>query len=139
MGAKVLFLRKKKFFFQTTITMKAKDVVFEMKREFKEQICKILVHRYKELHDGLLPNWEEGEEVRVYEEDIDSTDVNYLYIKVSNTYDDNYEIVKTPIESYIVTLDSNLYFVIDDDECCWDEVAIDDLAKLLDYLESKFM
>ena len=135
MGAKVPFLRKKKFFFQTTITMKAKDVVFEMKREFKEQICKILVHRYKELHDGLLPNWEEGEEVRVYEEDI----VNYLYIKVSNTYDDNYEIVKTPIESYIVTLDSNLYFVIDDDECCWDEVAIDDLAKLLDYLESKFM
>lgn len=139
MGAKVPFLKKKVFFFQTTITMKAIDTVFEMKREFKEQICKILVHRYKELHDGLLPNWEEGEEVRVYEDDIDSTDVNYLHIEVSNTYDECCEVVKTPIDSYIVTLDSNLYFVIDDDECCWDEVAIDDLAKLLDYLESKFM
>lgn len=119
--------------------MKAKDAVFEMKREFKEEICKILVRRYLELHDDLFPNWEEGEEVRVYEDDIDSTDVNYIHIKVSNTYDDNYEIVKTPIESYIVTLDSNLYFVIDDDECCWDEIDIDDLAELLDYLESKFM
>lgn len=119
--------------------MKAKDMVFEMKREFKEQICEILVHRYKELHDGLLPNWEEGEEVRVYEEDIDSTDVNYLHIEVSNTYDECCEVVKTPIDSYIVTLDSNLYFVVEDDEYCWDEIAIDDLAKLLDYLESKFM
>lgn len=121
--------------------MKATDTVFEMKREFKEQICKILVHRYKELHDGLLPNWEKGEEVRVYEEDIDSTDVNYLHIEVSNTYDDNCEVVKTPINSYIVTLDSNLYFTVDegDDEYCWDEIAIDDLAKLLDYLEAKFL
>lgn len=119
--------------------MKAKDQVFEMKREFKEQICKILVHRYKELHDGLLPNWEEGEDVRVYEEDIDSTDVNYIYIGVGNTYDDNYEIVKTPIDSYIVTLDSNLYFAVDSDEWCWDEIAIDDLARLLDYLEAKFL
>ncbi len=119
--------------------MKAKDQVFEMKREFKEQICKILVHRYLELHDGIYPNWEEDEEFRVYEEDIDTTDVNYLHIKVGNTYDDNYEFVKTPIDSYIVTLDSNLYFVIDDDEWCWDEIAIDDLAKLLDYLEAKFL
>jgi hypothetical protein len=119
--------------------MKATNIVFDMKREFKEQICKILVHRYKELHDGLLPNWEEGEEVRVYEEDIDSTDVNYLHIEVSNTYDECCEVVKTPIDSYIVTLDSNLYFVVEDDEHCWDEIAIDDLAKLLDYLEAKFL
>lgn len=114
-------------------------MVFEMKREFKEQICKILVHRYKELHDGLLPNWEKGEEVRVYEEDIDSTDVNYLHIKQYDTYDEYCEIVTKPIDSYIVTLDSNLYFVIEDDEWCWDEIAIDDLAKLLDYLEAKFL
>lgn len=119
--------------------MRATDMVFKMKREFKEQICKILVHRYKELHDSLLPKWEEGEEVRVYEEDIDSTDVNYIHIKVSNTYDDNCEVVTKPIDSYIVTLDSNLYFVIEDDEWCWDEIAIDDLAKLLDYLEAKFL
>ena len=119
--------------------MKATDMVFEMKREFKEQICKILVHRYKELHDGLLPNWEKGEEVRVYEEDIDSTDVNYLHIKQYDTYDEYCEVVKTPIDSYIVTLDNNLYFVVEDDEWCWDEIAIDDLAKLLDYLEAKFL
>ena len=114
-------------------------MVFEMKREFKEQICKILVHRYKELHGGLLPNWEEGEDVRVYEEDIDSTDVNYLHIKQYDTYDEYCEVVTKPIDSYIVTLDSNLYFVVEDDEYCWDEIAIDDLAKLLDYLEAKFL
>lgn len=114
-------------------------MVFEMKREFKEQICKILVHRYKELHDGLLPNWENDEDIRVYEEDIDSTDVNYLHIKQYDTYDEYCEVVTKPIDSYIVTLDSNLYFVVEDDEWCWDEIAIDDLAKLLDYLEAKFL
>ena len=119
--------------------MKATDMVFEMKREFKEQICKILVHRYKELHDGLLPNWENDEDIRVYEEDIDSTDVNYLHIKQYDTYDEYCEVVTKPIDSYIVTLDSNLYFVVEDDEWCWDEIAIDDLAKLLDYLEAKFL
>lgn len=121
--------------------MKATDMVFEMKREFKEQICKILVHRYKELHDGLLPNWEEGEDVRVYEEDIDSKDVNYLHINLYNTYDEYCEVVTKPINSYIVTLDSNLFFTVGDgdDEYCWDEIAIDDLAKLLDYLEAKFL
>ena len=114
-------------------------MVFEMKKTFKEQICKILVERYKELHDGMLPNWENDEDIRVYEEDIDKTDVNYLHIKQYDTYDEYCEVVTKPIDSYIVTLDSNLYFVIEDDEYCWDEIAIDDLAKMLDYLTAKFM
>lgn len=119
--------------------MKATDMVFEMKREFKERICKILAKRYLELHNDEFPNWENDEDIRVYEEDIDSTDVNYLHIKQYDTYDEYCEVVTKPIDSYIVTLDSNLYFVIEDDEYCWDEIAIDDLAKLLDYLEAKFL
>ena len=121
--------------------MKATEMVFEMKKTFKEQICKILVKRYLELHNGEFPNWENDEDIRVYEEDVDKTDVNYLHIKQYDTYDEYYEVVKTPINSYIVTLDSNLYFTAgdEDDEIEWYEVDIENLANLLDYLTAKFM
>ena len=120
--------------------MKATEMVFEMKKTFKEQICKILVKRYLELHNGEFPNWENDEDIRVYEEDIDDTDVNYLHIKQYDTYDEYYEVVKTPINSYIVTLDSDLYFTLgdEDDEYAWYEIGINDLANLLDYLTAKF-
>ena len=120
--------------------MKAIDMVFEMKKTFKEEICKILVKRYLELHNGEFPNWENDEDIRVYEEDIDKTDVNYFHIKQYDTYDEYCEVVKTPINSYIVTLDSNLYFTLgdEDNEYEWYEISVEDLANLFDYLTAKF-
>ena len=41
--------------------MKAREMVNELQSKIKEQICNILVDRYKELHDGQLPNWEDDE------------------------------------------------------------------------------
>lgn len=120
--------------------MKAEKRVFELKAQIKEEICNILVDRYKELHNGELPNWEEDEDVYLEEKDIDVEDVNYLHIKEYNTYDEYCEVVKMYINSYIVTLDYNLYFRVgdEDEEYDWSEIGIDDLAKLLDYLTEKF-
>lgn len=119
--------------------MKATQMVFELKAQFKEKICNILVDRYKELHNGELPNWENDEDIVLTENDIDDKDVNYLYIEECNTYDDYYEVSRYAINRYFVTLDYNLYFEDENEnEYDWSEIGIDDLAKLLDYLNEKF-
>lgn len=119
--------------------MKAEKRVFELKAQIKEEICNILVDRYKELHNGELPNWENDEDIVLTENDIDEKDVNYLHIKEYNTYDDYYAVSRYAINRYFVTLDCNLYFEDENEnEYDWSEIGIDDLAKLLDYLTEKF-
>lgn len=120
--------------------MKAKEIVFEVRTQIKEQICNILVDRYKELHNGELPNWEEDEEIVLTENEIDENDVNYLHIEEYNTYDEYYNVVKYAINRYIVTLDYNLFFEVGDceEQYDWEEVYLEELADLLDYLKEKF-
>ena len=120
--------------------MKAKEIVFEVRTQIKEQICNILVDRYKELHNGELPNWEEDEEIVLTKDEIDEKDVNYLHIKEYNTFDEHYIVVRYDIKRYIVTLDYNLFFELGDNEeqYDWEEVSIEELAGLLDYLKEKF-
>lgn len=120
--------------------MKAKEIVFEVRTQIKEQICNILVDRYKELHNGELPNWEEDEEIVLTEDEIDENDVNYLHIEEYNTYDEYYNVVKYAINRYIVTLDYNLFFEVGDceEQYDWEEVYLEELAGLLDYLKEKF-
>ena len=120
--------------------MKAKEIVFEVRTQIKEQICNILVDRYKELHNGELPNWEEDEEIVLTEDEIDENDVNYLHIEEYNTYDEYYNVVRYAINRYIVTLDYNLFFEVGDceEQYDWQEVYLEELADLLDYLKEKF-
>ena len=120
--------------------MKAKEIVFEVRTQIKERICNILVDRYKELHNGELPNWEEDEEIVLTEDEIDENDVNYLHIEEYNTYDEYYNVVKYAINRYIVTLDYNLFFEVGDceEQYDWEEVYLEELAALLDYLKEKF-
>ena len=120
--------------------MKAKEIVFEVRTQIKEQICNILVDRYKELHNGELPNWEEDEEIVLTEDEIDENDVNYLHIEEYNTYDEYYNVVRYAINRYIVTLDYNLFFEVGDceEQYDWQEVYLEELAGLLDYLKEKF-
>lgn len=120
--------------------MKAKEIVFEVRTQIKEQICNILVDRYKELHNGDLPKWEDYEEIVLTEDEIDEKDVNYLHIKEYNTVDEHYVVVRYPIKRYIVTLDYNLFFEVGDyeEQYDWEEVSLEELAGLLDYLKEKF-
>ena len=120
--------------------MKAKEILFEVRSQIKEQICNILVNRYKELHNGELPNWEEDEEIVLTKDEIDENDVNYLHIKEYNTFDEHYIFVRYAINRYIVTLDYNLFFEVGDckEQYDWEEVYLEELAGLLDYLKEKF-
>ena len=89
----------------------------EFRASIKEQICKTLTDIYLHLNDGLLPNWEDDEEIYVEADEIG------LYLKteveVSNTYDDSRYKEEWTISAYVVTLDENLFFQCDDNELDW--------------------
>lgn len=119
--------------------MKARTMVNELQSQIKEQICNVLVNRYKELHDGQLPNWENDEDIVLTENEISEDKVFYLNVDTYNTYDDFKEVDRVAINRYFVTLDYNLYFEDENEnEIEWTEVNIYDLADLLDGLNKIF-
>ena len=63
--------------------------IWDLQSQFKEDICNILVDRYKELHDGLLPKWED-EDVVLTENEIDdmwlNSVVTYEIVPLLNEY-----------------------------------------------------
>lgn len=119
--------------------MKAREMVNVLQSQIKEQICNILVNRYKELHDGQLPNWENDEDIVLTENEISEDKVFYLNVDSYNTYDDFKEVEKVAINRYFVTLDYNLFFEDENEnEIEWTEVNIYDLADLLDGLNKIF-
>ena len=119
--------------------MKAREMVNELQSKIKEQICNVLVNRYKELHDGQLPNWENDEDFVLTENEISEDKVFYLNVDSFNTYDDFKEVERVAINRYFVTLDYNLFFEDENEnEIEWTEVNIYDLADLLDGLNKIF-
>ena len=119
--------------------MNARNKVYELQSQFKEQICNILVDRYKELHNGQLPNWENDEDIVLTENEISEDKVFYLNIDSYNTYDDFKEVERVAINRYFVTLDYNLFFEDENEnEIEWTEANIYDLADLLDGLNKIF-
>lgn len=119
--------------------MKAREMVNELQSQIKEQICNVLVDRYKELHNGQLPNWENDEDIVLTENEISEDKVFYLNVDSYNTYDDVKEVERVAINRYFVTLDYNLYFEDENEnDIEWTEVNIYDLADLLDGLNKIF-
>ena len=118
--------------------MRASQMVFELQSQIKEQICGILINRYKELHDGLLPNWD-VEDIVLTENEINNKEVFYLNVITFNTYDDFKELERVAIKRYFVTLDGNLFFEDENEnQHEWTEIFIYDLAKILDKLNTIF-
>ena len=111
--------------------MKAREMVNELQSQIKEQICNILVDRYKELHDGQLPNWEDDEDIVLTYNEISEDKVFYLNVDSYNTYDDFKEVERITIIRYFVTLDYNLFFEDENEnEIEWTEVATDELVAI---------
>lgn len=113
--------------------MGTKMTLSDFRASVKEEICKTLTDIYLHLNDGLFPNWENDEEIKVEADEIG------LHIKteveVDNTYDDSCYKEEWTISAYVVTLDENLFFQCDDNELVWDEIGTDDLVNILDKLK----
>jgi hypothetical protein len=118
--------------------MRAMQKIWDLQSQFKEDICNILVDKYKELHDGLLPKWEE-EDIVLTENEIDEVETFYINVETFNTYDETIQTERIVVNRFIVTLDGNLFFEDENEnQHEWTEVFIYDLAKILDKLNTIF-
>lgn len=99
------------------------------REKVKKQICYIATEIYKIDSDGLLPNWEDGDEIII--EGCNAN--NYkISINVGNTYDNSFTIERQEIEEIRITLDGNIFFTTNDgeNEIEWNEVNTDELVDI---------
>lgn len=104
------------------------------REKVKKEICYIATEIYKADNDGLLPNWEDGDEII-----IDGSDANNykISVNVGNTYDNSFTIERQEIEEIRVTRDGNIFFTTNDgeNEIEWNEVSTDELVDIYYYLQ----
>jgi hypothetical protein len=118
--------------------MRAMQKIWDLQSQFKEDICNILINKYKELHDGLLPKWED-ENVVLTENEIDEVETFYINVETFNTYDETRQRERIVVKRFFVTLDCVLIFEDENgNEYDWTEVTIYDLANILDKLNTIF-
>ena len=118
--------------------MKAMQKIWDLQSQFKEDICNILVDKYKELHNGLLPKWEE-EDIVLTEDEIDEVETFYINVETFNAYDETRQTERIVVNRFIVTLDYTLIFEDENgNEYDWTEVTIYNLANILDKLNTIF-
>lgn len=94
----------------------------------KENICGYLTDIYKHNNNGLLPNWEEDEEIILTNEEIGDIEIN-VYVE------------KKVIKQLIVTLDCNLYIICFDKydlQFEWSDISAEDLISIHDNIRKKY-
>lgn len=103
----------------------------------KKQICDIVTEIYKTDNDGLLPNWENDEEIVVDGSDADNYKIS---VNVGDTYNNSFTIERQEIKEIRVTLANNLYFTTGEyaNEIYWDEVSTDELVDICHYLQKTY-
>lgn len=108
----------------------------------KEHITNYLVDIYKHYNNGLLPNWEEEEEIVLTNKEIGNITIEIeIDRSKTNEYYDNVIIIekeKQVIEKFIVTLDYNVFFICDDNEYSWEEVSADELIGIFEFIRKKY-
>lgn len=110
----------------------------DFREKVKKQICDIATEIYKADNDGLLPNWEDDEEIVVDGSDADNYKIS---IVVGNTYDNTFTTERQEIDEIHVTLDSNLFFTTGEfslNEIHWSEVSTDELVDICNYLQKTY-
>lgn len=107
--------------------MNPKVELHHFRANIKELICNLLTEKY-----SLLPNWGNEEEIVVNDTDLP---IQNIIIKITTQSGVCFE--EIPINSYIVTLDYNLYFKCgdEDDEYHWTEISTDELVSIHTMLE----
>jgi acid stress-induced BolA-like protein IbaG/YrbA len=108
----------------------------QLLNDTKNEIVRLLVEIYKHNNNGLLPNWEDDEEIEISNNDIDNLT---FYIDVD--YEDVNCVLKeeVPITKIIITLDENLFFItIVDNEFNWTEVDVEDLIIIYEKIKKKY-
>ena len=113
------------------------DDLSNFRQNVKKQICDIATEIYIADNDGLLPNWEDEEEIVIYGSDANNYKISII---VGNTYDNTFTTERQEIDEIRVTCDSNLFFTTGEcaNEIHWSEVSTDELVDICHYLQKTY-
>ena len=109
----------------------------EYRNKVKSEICSLLTDLYKNLNDGLMPNYEEEEEVFVEVNEFSKRPI-FINVEVCNIYNGNTHFERQILNSMVVTLDNNLFFRHGayEQESEWSEFSTDELISIRELLKS---
>ena len=109
----------------------------EYRKKVKSDICSLLTVLYKYLNDGLMPNYEEEEEVFVEVDEFSKRPI-YINVEVCNIYNGNTHFEQQRLKSMVVTLDDNLFFRHGayKQEREWSKISTDELISIRELLKS---
>lgn len=124
--------------------MNALNELTAFRNNVKDSICNMLVSIYLAKHNGVMPDWSNGEEIIVEDTDSDNCHTDIM-LNVGNTYDECIAPEVVCIDRFIVTLDENLYLYSTEngkeyhwskncEEHHWEDVNTDDLVKIHDLI-----
>ena len=120
----------------TNKTLKPMDIlneVNEFRQMVKNNICDISIELHKSDNNGLLPKWDDGDEIVIDGSYADNYKISIiLFDSCNNIFTTEHQEIK----EIRVTLDSDLYFITKDcdGETHWSEVSTDELAYICHYL-----
>ena len=106
----------------------------EFRNTIKNEIVNLIVDIYKSQYDE-LPNWEEEEEIVIYDDNLPTYRIS---VSVGDIYSsDDFSIEKWAINEYHVTLGDNLYFYCGDDnqKFHYSAVSTDELVEIWSLLK----
>ena len=109
----------------------------EYRNNVKSEICSLLTDLYKYLNDGLMPNYEEEEEILVEVDEFSKRPI-YINVEVCNIYNGSTHFERQMLNSMVVTLDENLFFRHGayEQESEWSEFSTDELISIRELLKS---
>ena len=124
--------------------MNAQNELTAFRNNVKDSICSMLAGIYLAKHNGVMPDWSNGEEIIVEDTENDNCHTTIM-LNVGNTYDECVAPYEVCIDRFIVTLDENLYLYSTEngkeyhwskngEEHHWEDVNTDDLVKIHDLI-----
>ena len=104
-----------------------RNTLYEFRDKVKDQICDVLTDIYFSDNDGLMPDWENDEEIVVVENEVGNIKIDLI---IPNSYDNHKEVETLTIDRYIVTLDKYLYLDIGGENLDWTDVSTENLIDI---------
>lgn len=119
--------------------MNAQNELTAFRNNVKDSICSMLAGIYLAKHNGVMPDWSNGEEIIVEDTDSDNCHTTIM-LNVGNTYDECVAPYEVCIDRFIVTNDVNLYLYSTEngEEYIWEDVNTDDIVKIHDLIEGYY-
>ena len=116
--------------------MNAQNELIAFRNNVKDSICSMLAGSFLSKHNGVMPDWSNGEEIIVEDTDSDNCHTTIMLNVGISTYDECVAPYEVCIDRFIITRNESLYLYSTENstEYYWENVNTDDIVKIHDLI-----